>query len=45
MAAGLSGSINVTPAGDFSNVLHISYKSENIRMGLDIVNQLPAEQP
>ena len=39
MSAGLSGSISVSPVGDMTNVLSISYQTENIRLGLDIVNQ------
>lgn len=39
VAAGLSGSINVVPSGDYgSNVLSVSYKTENIKWGQDIVN-------
>jgi len=43
VAAGLSGSIKVAQAADFSNVLVISYETENTRIGLDIVNQFMAE--
>ena len=39
MAAGLSGSIAVAPANDFTNVLRITYNTENIRLGKEIVNQ------
>jgi tyrosine-protein kinase Etk/Wzc len=43
MAAQLKSSINVAPANDFTNVLTISYTTENIRMGVDIVNQFMKE--
>ena len=44
VAAGLSSGIIVAPSGDFnSNVLAISYQSENIKWGLDIVNRFMQE--
>lgn len=43
MAAGLSGSIKVAPASDFTNVLMLSYQTENTRLGVDIVNQYMKE--
>lgn len=39
MAGQLSGSIAAAPANDFTNVLAISYRTENTRLGRDIVNQ------
>ena len=39
MAAGLSGSIGVAPVTDFSTVLRITYNTENVRLGKEIVNQ------
>jgi tyrosine-protein kinase Etk/Wzc len=44
VAAGLSGGIMVVPSGDYnSNVLSISYQTENIKWGLDIVNKFMQE--
>jgi tyrosine-protein kinase Etk/Wzc len=44
VAAGLSGSINVAPSGEYgSNVLQVSYQSENTKWGLDIVNRFMQE--
>ena len=39
MAAGLSRSIGVAPISDYTNVLGITYNTENIRMGVELVNQ------
>ena len=39
MAAGLSGSIGVATANDFTSVLRITYNTENVRLGVEIVNQ------
>lgn len=38
-AAGLSGNITVAPLNDYTNVLGITFHTENIRMGVEIVNQ------
>ena len=43
MAAGLSAAINVAPVNDLTNVLGISYNTENIRVGVDIVNKFMYE--
>jgi tyrosine-protein kinase Etk/Wzc len=43
MAAGLGGSIKVNQANDYTNVLSISYQTENPRLGVDIVNQYMLE--
>jgi tyrosine-protein kinase Etk/Wzc len=40
---GLSGGINVVQVGDFTNVLALSYQTENTRLGLDVVNQFMLE--
>ena len=42
-AASLSGSIKVNQVGDFTNVLGITYETENTKLGLDIVNQFMLE--
>lgn len=39
VAAGLSGSIRVIQASDFSNVLIIAYETESPKMGIDIVDE------
>lgn len=38
VAADLSGTINVSRVNDFANVLMLSYSTENIRLGVDILN-------
>ncbi|WP_315819833.1 GumC family protein [Paraflavitalea speifideaquila] len=43
MAAGLSGSIGVNRVNEGTNVLGISYQTENTRLGIDIVNQYMRE--
>jgi capsular exopolysaccharide synthesis family protein len=43
MAAGLSGGLKVGQTADFSNVLVLSYETENPQMGLDIVDGFMAE--
>jgi tyrosine-protein kinase Etk/Wzc len=42
-AVGLSGSIGVGRVADGTNVLNISYQTENIRLGTDIVNRYMQE--
>jgi capsular exopolysaccharide synthesis family protein len=39
----LSGGIKVVQVGDFTNVLGLSYQTENTRLGVDIVNQFMLE--
>jgi tyrosine-protein kinase Etk/Wzc len=43
LALGLSSSINVARVNDVTNVLGLSYFSENPRLGMDIVNQYMKE--
>jgi capsular exopolysaccharide synthesis family protein len=43
LAGALAGSIAAAPANDFTNVLAITYKTENTRLGRDIVNQYMSE--
>lgn len=43
MAAGLSGNIGVSRVNEGTNVLGISYQTENTRLGIDIVNQYMRE--
>jgi tyrosine-protein kinase Etk/Wzc len=43
LSPGLSGSIAVARLNDFTNVLNLSYSTENTRMGVDIVNQYMLE--
>lgn len=43
LAGSLSGSIKVDRVGDFSDVLAISYVTENTRIGVDIVNSYMRE--
>lgn len=43
VAASLSGSIGVNRVNDYTNVLSISYNSENTKIGTDIVNQYVTE--
>lgn len=38
-SAGLSSSISVAPVNDFTNILAITYFTENTRIGVEIVNQ------
>lgn len=42
-AASLSGGIKIEKIGDFSDVLGISYTTDNTRVGLDIVNSFMQE--
>jgi tyrosine-protein kinase Etk/Wzc len=39
----LSGGIKVVQVGDFTNVLGVSYQTENTRLGLDVVNNFMLE--
>ncbi|WP_276480599.1 GumC family protein [Paraflavitalea pollutisoli] len=43
VAAALTGGINVIRVNDNTSVLALSYKSENIKQGIDIVNQYMKE--
>jgi tyrosine-protein kinase Etk/Wzc len=43
MADGIANSFNVAPINDYSNVLLVSYETENPKIGKDIVNQLMQE--
>ncbi|PZR11678.1 MAG: hypothetical protein DI539_20455 [Flavobacterium psychrophilum] len=43
MSAMLSGSINVIRVNDNTSVLSLSYKTENIPLGIDVVNQYMKE--
>jgi capsular exopolysaccharide synthesis family protein len=43
VAASLSSSIKVEKVGDFSDVLGLSYSTDNTRLGLDIVNNFMLE--
>lgn len=43
MAASLSSSMAVNRVNDFTNVLNLSYQTENIKLGVDIVNQYMKE--
>lgn len=43
VAAGLSGGLGVTRVNDNTNVLSLSYQTDNIRLGMDIVNQYMKE--
>ena len=43
VAAGLSGAIQVAQPSDFSNVLLLSYSTENPKMGMEIVDQYMRE--
>jgi tyrosine-protein kinase Etk/Wzc len=43
MSAGLSQSIRVDKVGDFSDVLGLSYETDNTKMGLDVVNSFMLE--
>jgi len=43
VAAGLSGSIRVNQAADFSNILLLSFETENPKIGVDVVDQYMAE--
>ena len=43
LAAGLSGGINVARVNDITNILNISYRTENIRLGMDIIDQYMQE--
>ena len=43
IAAGLSGAIRVTPAADYSNILTLSYETENPKIGIEIVDQYMRE--
>lgn len=43
VAAGLSGKINVIRVNDNTSVLSLSYQTENIKLGIDIVNQYMKE--
>ncbi|HUR12018.1 MAG TPA: polysaccharide biosynthesis tyrosine autokinase [Flavitalea sp.] len=42
-AAGLSGGIRVNQANDYSNVLTLSYETQNPRLGMDIVDRYMIE--
>lgn len=43
VAAGLAGNIGVNRVNDFTNMLLLSYQTENTRLGIDIVNQYMKE--
>jgi tyrosine-protein kinase Etk/Wzc len=43
VAAGLSGGINVSRLNEATNVLNMSYQTENTKLGVDIVNQYMKE--
>jgi capsular exopolysaccharide synthesis family protein len=43
MAAGISGGLGVVRVNDNTNVLNLSYQTENIRLGIDIVNEYMKE--
>lgn len=43
VAATLAGNIGVSRVNDFTNVLAISYQTENVKLGADIVNQYMLE--
>jgi len=43
LAPGLSGGINVVRINDVTNVLNLSYATENPRLGVDVVNQYMKE--
>lgn len=43
IAAGISGGIGVTRVNDFANVLQLSYQTENVQLGADILNQYMKE--
>jgi tyrosine-protein kinase Etk/Wzc len=43
VAAGISGGIAVARVNDFANVLQLSYQTENVQLGADIINQYMRE--
>jgi tyrosine-protein kinase Etk/Wzc len=43
MAAGLSSAINVVRVNEMTNVLNLSYKTENPQLGVDVVNRYMSE--
>jgi tyrosine-protein kinase Etk/Wzc len=43
IAVGLSGAINVSRTSEVTNVLNMSYQTENTKLGVDIVNQYMKE--